>query len=204
MGRRLRIGVDVDDVLADFGHAFHEAAEHVLGRQFPPMPLRWDFSDWGVTEEEREKIWQEIRKTPDFYYLKLRALPTVEEFLPYLSKRHELYFVSNRKNDVAGFPVREQTEFWLEDRGANIPCVILVHDKGPIVKCLELDVFIDDKPENLLRIQECSPNTRLFLMNGMHNKEFKEPAGWTRVSDLRTFVHHMEELGESTIEPAGA
>lgn len=195
MSKCLKIGVDVDEVVADFISAFRKEAEEVLQRPFPNFTHTWAFDNWEFQPGEKEKVWDSIYSTENWFYMNVDPLPEVVRCITWLTSDHDVFFVTSRPQ-TAGFSMKRQTEMQLSDYGVCYPTVIVESDKGPVAAALKLDAFVDDRPENLLRIQECSPGTRIFLMDQMHNAEFKQPDSWTRVGSFRTFTQSIEEFSE--------
>jgi 5'(3')-deoxyribonucleotidase len=192
MVRRLRIGIDIDDVLVDFISAFREEAEKVLGRELPHVAEDWAFSNWNITNQERNQIWDSVTATP-YWFLKCKPFPDVREGLEELVGKHELYFITS-KPDTAGATAQQQSQILLRDElGIYCPTVIVTRRKGPIAEALGLNAFIDDRDTNLLNILEYSPMTRRFLRNMPHNSKLQ---GWIgqRVNSFTEFVEEIRKL----------
>jgi 5'(3')-deoxyribonucleotidase len=193
---KLKIGIDMDGVVMDFVSAFKQEAETVLHKKFPAVNTDWDFKDWGITKEDSSKVWRRIRDTEDWFYLYLAALPGASACLPYLDQLHDLYFVTTRI-ETLGLSAKRQTQLSLYELGVEYPTVIVTKDKGAISRDLLLDMFIDDKPENLTNIHEASPKTKAFLREQAYNEDFDEP--WvTRVASLDDFVKKVNAHNRSS------
>lgn len=196
MARRLRIGVDVDEVLVDFISAFRQEAETLLGTRLNPEPGTWEFTEgnWRLTPDELAKVWNKIRSTENWYYLYLRELPFVVQNLAWLTDNHDVYFITSRP-ETAGFTAQKQTQMMLHDMGVQFPTVIVTHNKGPISSALNLEIFVDDRFENLDQIEYFSlDNMSLFLMNQSHNINQDIPKDWIRVVDFKDFIEKVEQL----------
>jgi 5'(3')-deoxyribonucleotidase len=182
---RLKLGIDVDGVLADFTTAYREVCEKIVGKPLPTMPTDWYQSNWGLTNKDHDKAWREVEATHNFYY-HLKPLPESKFFnLQALDLTHRLYFITTRP-PTKGLPIEVQTEDWLTRFFfLRNPTVIVTRNKGIVSSALEIDSFIDDRPENLLDIRTNSPNTNIFLMDQSWNKDY---TGFSRVSDLSEFV----------------
>jgi uncharacterized HAD superfamily protein len=186
MSRRLKVGVDMDGVIDDFVSAFRYEAQRVLGRAFPLFSSDWDFSNWNMTAEEQGKVWDRIRETENWFLWREGPFSGSINPLLNLSKSYELYFITTRVQ-TQGLSVQTQTQYRLSNLGVEFPTVVVIKDKGPVSAALQLDAFIDDRIENLQRIQECSPSTKIYLMDQTYNENFREPESWTRVRSLREF-----------------
>lgn len=144
MATRLKIGLDVDGVLANFIYKYKWAAEE-LGLAY--QDGIWDL---GLNAEEVDLCWKLIKSTPDFW----QTVPPYEdlEFLAEKDSQHELCFITARV-PTEGSPVNWQTAWWLEDHlGITLPTVLVVanwRDKPALIKALKLDAFLDDKMESV-------------------------------------------------------
>lgn len=191
--KRLKIGIDIDDVLVDFISAFRLEAERVLGRSFPETATDWSFSNWNITTEERERVWKSVISTPFWFFVNCQPFSDVRTGLQELVVDHELYFITSRP-DTAGATAQEQSELFLQKKmGILFPTVLVVREKGPIVAALGLDVFIDDKIENLVSISMYS-NALCYVRTIAHNIERRIWSKWIRVNSFTEFVEKIKEL----------
>jgi hypothetical protein len=61
-------------------------------------------------------------------------------------------FITSRPRS-AGRTVQRQSQRWLAQMGFDLPSVYVVHgSRGQVAAALELDVVIDDRPENCLDV----------------------------------------------------
>jgi len=180
--RRLKIGLDIDGCIADFIGAFRNEAAMVLDRQMLGEPVDWDFSNWMNTKEQ-SRIWNRIQNTENWFEKYPRPMPGVIANLRHLTRRHEIYFISNRI-ETKGDPVQVQTQFWLEALQVDFPTVIITKHKGAIAAALGLNIFLDDKPENLIDINNHLGTVKLFLQDSSHNQD----------ATIGIRVHNFEEF----------
>lgn len=203
----MRIGFDVDGVLASFVPAYQELFVALTGvNLFLPGddvdPPCWDWPELrGYTAEQTRMVWEHIKLNPTFWE-DLGTLPGLRELrsvLRDLEQRHDVYYITSR----TGVSVKRQTEAWL---GSYLPytrrhptVLIAGHRvKGSIAKALRLDVYVDDNWENA---QDCaceSPLTRTYLLNAAYNRqpllEEDDPL-IVRVDSLaEMFEHEMTNL----------
>jgi 5'(3')-deoxyribonucleotidase len=185
----MRIGIDVDGVLADFNTSFIERVIQVTGKDlFPARPfdiLVWDYpQSYGYTSKEVSAVWENIKADPTFWYSlapygdTLDALATIRDLANY----HDIYFITARPGIVA----KQQTERWLRSMGGDPswgPTVLISSDKLGCVKALGIELYIDDKTENCQSTQlACST----LLMSRPWNRKAER---LTRVNTLMDFLN---------------
>jgi hypothetical protein len=145
--RPLRLAFDMDGVLADLDSALAREALVVFGEVSvtPKAPL---------TKRRRRKLWQRVQDTRNFW-------ETLEEMEPggvsrlaalVRERQWEVVFLTTRP-ETAGDSAQTQTHRWLVDRGFPCPNVFVVRrSRGAIAAVFELDVVVDDRPENCLDV----------------------------------------------------
>lgn len=187
MDRNLKLGIDVDGVLADFVMGHVKALQHVTGKNLFPadfVETEWDYHlAVGYTQEEDARTWKYIADSPDFWRT-LPPLSSAEASLNYLRKKWvegcDVYFITTR----FGERVKEQTEDWLDTfnekipHGVPNPTVLITRRKGLCCKALNIDLFIDDKPENCMDVVMHSPATKVFLLNQPWNAAWTNKTPW--------------------------
>jgi hypothetical protein len=173
----LRIGFDVDGVLARFETAYQRACVATTGRdlfpnELPPEgPPVWDWPQWyGYSEAEVKAVWTKIKASHTFW-LNLSPMPgaaTVKLLLPDMQRWHDIYFITNR----VGVDAKWQTETWLQVHlGCEVPTVLITPYKGAASATLSLDIYIDDNLDNIRDVQEVSPTTRSYLLDRAYNRQ---------------------------------
>ena len=147
----MRVGLDVDGVVASFGESFTALAEQMglKGAYFTPQEEqeKWSFP-FHV-----DPVWAVIGQSMN-WWMTLRPLVDEEEVraLNRLIRDNSVYFITNRGR-IAGLPVEDQTRLWLQSIGVHAEHVIATNRKGPLCGALDLEWFIEDKVENLEDIQ---------------------------------------------------
>ena len=195
----MRIGLDIDGVLADFSRAAAAVFVSVTGRNLIPVnfgdltvPVWLWWEHYGYTKDEARTALDYIHRSSDFW-LNLWPLPdanTLRFLLSGFERQHELYFITRRDGDR----VKRQTELWLFDHlkyPINVsgvwPTVLIVgyREKGAMAKALQLDIYVDDNCDNANDVVRQSPATRMYLVSRAHNQGVGgiEPAV-TRVGTL--------------------
>ena len=188
----MRIGCDLDGVLADLNRAFTavalrrfpqldveavsaadvvaaapgaEEAEHGAPTEAPGPPSEVPLP---LSRRQLDEIWHEICAVPDFW----ETLEEIEEGaiarLASLaeSQRWEIVFLTSRPSTV-GRLVQRQSQRWLERKGFSLPSVYVVHrSRGRIADALALDVVIDDRAENCLDVALESKARAILVWRG--------------------------------------
>jgi 5'(3')-deoxyribonucleotidase len=187
----LRIGVDLDGVLADFEAGFAPILEKLTGMPFPvgrgKEPPAWDWPElMGATKVEVERAWQIARNSPTFWRA-LPVLPGAESALPVLERAacdgHHLYFITSREGQL----VQWQSADWVRwATGILCPSVLVCDLKPLAAAALRLDALIDDAPPNLSALPR---RCRGYLVNRLHNATAQ--GDWTRVESCAAALEQI-------------
>jgi hypothetical protein len=210
----MRLGCDVDGVLANFGSAFRRVLRETSGRALIPEgeePPVWDWPEhYGYTAKEIRAAWAAVSHDPGFWQY-LDALPGAQEFLAWLWRsvstfnwtdgfggfetNVEVYFITTR---LHGRAVKRQTELWLQRNGflgeSRTVCIAR-GEKGHLAAGLGLTHMIDDRPENLASVVMYAPTCRTYLRRVPYNKSFVPlltSDGIVVVDSLEQFREHLE------------
>lgn len=160
----LRIGIDVDGVLANFRAAFHEAARACLRRDLD------EFDDpkspQTVVQKDVKRVWDWVARTTN-WWMDLEPYEPEEIARLYSITRAagwEVFFLTNRPPS-AGDSVQFQTQWWIERQGFFLPAVLTVPgSRGEIANGLRLDLVIDDLSLNCVEIVSASPAKALLML----------------------------------------
>jgi 5'(3')-deoxyribonucleotidase len=184
------IGIDLDDVLADFITAYTYLAHVRYGEPaLGTLPVDWEWSNFGLTKEEQAKVWDDIKVTPHFWECLRLEDGATGEMLRALDKRHTLYYPTARVDTVGLTAAKQSANFLDRNFGIPHPTVIVGYEKGSLAAALKYDYFIDDRPKNCLDIQKAVPTCKVYLKDSSHNLAFDADAnGLTRVKDFDTFA----------------
>lgn len=189
----MKIGIDVDGVLADFNTACIRRYVQVTGHDLFPREVVADPSNniptwyypthFGYLDEENKAVWATIAADSAFW-LSLQSLPGAEKLLADADHLvHDFYFPTAR----VGGNAKYQTEHWLVQHGyRSWPSVMISADKAGIAKALKLDVYIDDNLDNANAV--CETGTRTFLIDRGWNRSGAIDERIVRVTSLREFV----------------
>jgi hypothetical protein len=187
---RPRLGIDVDDVLADFISKHREVCQALYGRpEGTIIPCDWNFSNYKLTPEEHRRVWLKIQTTKDFW-LRLGKKSGTESLKWIRPVDADMFFISSRVPS-RGLPIEIQTIKWLVNNyEIDHPTVIIADglDKGEIAHALRLDAFIDDRDKNCLQVKAALPSCRVFIKESGHNLDFEnKAAGIERLPDFNAF-----------------
>ena len=159
----LRLGFDVDGVLADFRSAFRATARECLGHA--PSVDGDDAKTAPLAQTDVAKVWAHIGRTPN-WWMKVPAHEPSEIARLYTlarAARWEVFFLTKRPAS-AGDPVQFQTQWWLELQGFYLPAVLTVPgSRGELANAMRLDLVIDDQIVNCAEVISAGP-TRTLLM----------------------------------------
>lgn len=207
----MRLGVDVDGVLADYNTNFLKHIIGASGRDLSPVkPFEFTCWEWpqffGYTEAEIAKG-AGVALALDDFWLTLPAYPEAQEALYRLNKRilrgDDIYFITNRTSFSIESTAKAQTEKWLRKQFSLInmsswqefiPTVIISKEKGKAADLLALDAYIDDKWENCKDVAAWS-KTRTFLRKQPWNANISEAVMENyNVEPVRDVVEFLERI----------
>lgn len=197
-------GVDIDGVLANFTDAYAELLTKASGVTFPkyssewPTLWNWERETPGITEEIRQKVWNQIMNSD--FSAHLHALPGALETLNLLDHQarnvDDVYFITSRPGKRAKY----LSEYWLRSHGMTNPTVLISPSdaaKGQLANALKLDVFIDDKPENCIEVRLTRPSDcRVFLVDRPYNRNVN-PIFVEGIERVTSALQALERVTES-------
>lgn len=166
----LRIGFDMDGVLANFEQAFHEVDVRLFGpgpglgagrpetEEDKQAVLEREEGQAAREQRRRDLIWRAIRSTPDFWSslkpTEEGAVRRIHELM--MRHRWEVFFITQRPK-TEGDTVQRQTQQWLVDQGFDLPSVVVISgSRGAAAAALRLDYHVDDSPQNCLDVMSAS------------------------------------------------
>lgn len=160
----LRIGIDIDGVLADFRSAFHKAAQASVGHAIeePDDP----HSSHSLAQKDVRRVWEYVARTPNWWMTLMPYEPDQIARLYSLTRAAgwEVFFLTNRPVS-GGDTVQFQTQWWIERHGFYLPAVLTVPgSRGEVANGLRLDLVIDDLIMNCIEVVSASTAKALLLL----------------------------------------
>lgn len=169
----LRIGFDLDGVLADMESALIHEAEKLFGPSLKRQKAQHDTpssmsdlvpeevsdnaplrQELELTARERRQLWRRVRAIDGFWESLQETEPGIVARLGALAaeRRWEIIFLT-RRPATAGATSQVQSQRWLDARGFRLPSVYVVTaSRGLIAAALMLDIVVDDTPENCVDV----------------------------------------------------
>ena len=187
----LRLGFDLDGVLADLNTSLVREAM----RLFPGLEVKAS-ADQGVapaavepeaaegvdpaetspaslslTRRQERQLWDAVKRIDNFWETLDETEPGIIRRLAETARarRWEVMFLTSRPR-TAGDVVQVQSQRWLRTHGFEYPALFVVStSRGKIASGLELDVVVDDRPENCLDIAIDSKARAILIWRGDQN-----------------------------------
>ncbi len=224
----MRLGFDLDGTLADMQSAlarearelFPQVDPEALPRSAAPEtahsnPENSEAIDGGESQpvsaalsaRQQGELWRAVCARENFW----ETLDEIEPgalarlFRLVRDRRWELIFLTSRP-ETAGDSAQAQSHRWLSAHGFPSPSVFVVHgSRGRIAAALNLDVLVDDRPENCLDVAIDSSARAILVWRG---DEDKVPAsarqlGIGAVTSIHACLDILEHLDESESDAPG-
>src|SRR5260221_73846 len=171
----MRIGCDLDGVLADLHRAFTAAAlqpvpepdaaaltpadvgasppaDEPENSEAPPMAA--EDRRPALSRRQLDAVWQHLASIENFWESleEIEAGSVARLAAIAQAERWEVIFLTSRPH-AEGRTLQQQSQRWLHRCGFPMPSVYVVQgSRGRIADALGLEVFIDDRPDNCLDI----------------------------------------------------
>lgn len=195
----IRVGFDMDGVIANFTKAFRETAAQLEGHA--DNRDRSDAAARALAAEAMKRVWDHISRTAQWW---LQLEPYEPDQIQRLyrtsrERRWEVYFMTTRPSS-AGETTQFQTQWWLETHGFAMPAVLTVPgSRGDAANALKLDIAIDDRLTNCVDIIAASRAKALLLLrkDDATVRDQAQARGIGVVATLATaidVIEHFEEV----------
>ncbi len=156
----LRLGFDIDGVLADFRTAFRDTSRACLKREID------EGERTPLTSKDIDRVWAHIAETPNWWMTVKPYEPAQIARLYALARasRWEVFFLTKRPAS-GGDPVQFQTQWWLEQQGFYLPAVLTVPgSRGELANALRLDLVVDDQLVNCAEVISAGPTKTMLML----------------------------------------
>lgn len=202
-----RVGIDLDGVLANYNEAAYAELSKLTNTtpniEWNTQPTMWHwpehYFDPLVVKEFRNGVQEGIGGWR--FWGSFGVYPEARAFINrmkvgVIAGDVEPWFITTRPKGV-----RRTTQEWLKARfHIETPNLILTHEKGAAAKCLELDIMVDDKPENLIDVLAArGTKCRCYLLTRPWNKSFTH-SYITRVDSLEQVTLDAQAISNSREE----
>ena len=202
----LRLGFDIDGVLADFRTAFEAAARGAVHLQAGADPDEADGEPLSTREIKR--VWAVVKRTPN-WWTKLAAYEPAQIARLYALTRQlkwEVVFMT-RRPETAGDSVQFQTQWWIESNGFSLPAVVTVPgSRGDLSNALRLDMIVDDQLHNCVDVVGASPAKAILLLRARDQQAIRQHAinrGIGVVSSLEEALDVLKRAQDVLVERRG-
>lgn len=204
----LRLGFDIDGVLADFRAAFRAAAVEIVHGEVEEFdPGETPPGQSPLSPDDVRRVWDHIAKAPN-WWMEIDAYEPEQIARLYSLTRAagwEVFFMTKRPPS-AGDSVQFQTQWWIERFGFYLPSVLTVPgSRGDVANALRLDLLVDDQLINCVEVVSASP-TKAILMQRTHDSAARERAtsrGIGVVSTLAEALGAVERLQDLVPQKRG-
>jgi hypothetical protein len=187
----LRIGIDVDGVLADFRTAFHETSRTSLGRHIDA--IEDPKSTQALAQDEVKRVWETVARTPNWWMTLKPYEPDQIARLYSLARAAgwEVFFLTNRPGS-AGDSVQFQTQSWIEQHGFYMPAVLTIPgSRGEVANGLRLNLVVDDLLLNCIEVVGASTAKAVLLLRS-GDKAIEQHALERGIGVVPTLEHAIE------------
>jgi hypothetical protein len=226
----LRIGFDMDGVLADFASAYHAIEDRLFGADAPHTragdPERAAVTEQGqpagrregddrradgaresadrrvLTRRHTDQVWRTIHDTPDFWTTVKETEPGVVKRVHEMTLRlgWEVFFITKRPATL-GDTVQRQTQRWLVAHGFDLPSVLVVPgSRGAAAAALTLDYHVDDSPQNAVDIRSES-KARVLLIVDPADDTAARSAHRLGIGTVESISKALDTLEQVTLSP---
>jgi hypothetical protein len=169
----LRVGFDMDGVLADLGATFRQIESDLFGPETATAPrsapedeaeqssARMGSQSPAASREADRRsraVWERIRAIENFWTtlrpINSEAVRRLHADM--LQHRWEVVFITQRPS-TAGDTVQRQTQRWLVEHGFEMPSVVVIEgSRGAAANALRLTHHVDDTPRHCVDVRSDS------------------------------------------------
>jgi hypothetical protein len=169
-----------------------------LADELPPAQSR------RLSVRQQRRLWKTIRETENFWERLDEIEPGMVARLAALAqaRRWEVLFITQRPAS-AGDTCQLQTQRWLARLGFPYPSVYVIRGtRGRIAAALDLDVVIDDRPENCLDVVVDSKARSVLVWRGDSRSAVAANARRLGIQVTASFADCLDWLVAADVAPA--
>jgi len=223
----LRVAFDLDGTVADMYGTLHEEALKLFGEEAlakaayknqRPAPVGEDgkplpedgttnlaMDELHLTARQQMQLWDHVKTIENFWTGLAELEPGIIARIARTAteRRWEVIFFTTRPS-TAGELTQMQSQRWLDAHGFHFPSVYVVHrSRGKIADALQLDAFVDDRPENCLDIAVESKAKVILVWHGNLNDvpPGAERMGVRPVQTISEALTLLEQLDDARNKP---
>jgi hypothetical protein len=185
----LRLGFDIDGVLANFRLAFRAAAMRIVHGDIEDFDPESPADESPLSPYDVKRVWDHIAKTPN-WWMEIDAYEPEQIARLYSLARAaawEVYFLTKRPPS-AGDSIQFQTQWWIERFGFYLPSVLTTPgSRGDVANALRLDLLVDDQLINCVEVVSAS-STKAILMQRTPDAAAREHANGRGIGVVATLA----------------
>ncbi len=152
-----------------------------------PVPALFE----QLTAEQQRRLWQRVLETENFWETLNETEPGIVGRLAVLAleRRWEVIFITQRPSS-SGDTCQLQSQRWLTRHGFAFPSVFVIRgSRGRVATALDLDVVVDDRPDNCLDVVIESKARAFLVWRG-------DPASPAAVSARRLNIEVVQSVSQ--------
>lgn len=191
---KLKIGIDIDEVVVEYIKHYLKFCEANLGKKFLLEEIS-KFNLWKVLDISREEVVGIARKfNEERLFLELNFIEGSKNAINFLSKENDLFFVTSRPPEI-----KVETIKFFEQHFPELNFEIIFSEKSngnekskaQICKEFEIPLLIEDRRKYAL---DCAQNgIKVLLMDKPWNQNC-EHENIIRVKDWKEVLEKIKEI----------
>lgn len=177
----MRIGIDIDGVIADTIGCCAKAVSEFLGCEITGEDIIYRYGEMYHIHD----FW---RENANKFLCSSNPMEGVCEHISNLVKSHELYFISARGEELLS-----ETKTWFQNYCLPSSNIYLTSGRTKTTLCkeLNLDMFIEDSPKEAAEITDL--RIPVFLLDTDYNRDFNKE-GVIRCKNWDELMRKISEI----------